>query len=147
MTDPTSRTVVTTRLLKHPRERVWGAFSDAKTLEGWWGPDGFTSAFKIFEFKPGGRWNMTMAGPDGATFENAMVFDEVKAPESIVYTYVDPQHEFRMEMTFEASGAETRLTWRMTFARQDEYDKVSAFVAPANEQNFDKLERMLASSR
>jgi uncharacterized protein YndB with AHSA1/START domain len=142
-TDAAGRTIVTQRALRHPRARVWKAFSDAKTLESWWGPAGFTSAFGTFEFRPGGAWNMTMTGPDGTVYPNAMRFDEIVPPERIAYTYVDPVHEFRMEIVLDEKDADTLVTWRMTFKHQEEFDKVKDFVIPANEQNLDKLEAIL----
>ena len=137
------RTIVTARVIKHPRAAVWNAFANAKRLANWWGPTGFTSVIKTFDFRPGGSWSLTMTGPDGTKYENAMTFDEVRAPERIVYMYVDPVHEFRMEITLEEQGANTLLAWRMTFAHQEEFDRVKPFVVPANEQNFDKLEHHL----
>jgi uncharacterized protein YndB with AHSA1/START domain len=142
--DAAGRTIVTQRALKCPRERVWRAFADAKALESWWGPDGFTSAFETFDFRPGGAWNMTMTGPDGTRYPNTMRFVEIVEPGRIVYEYLDPVHAFRMDIVLEERGMGTFLTWRMTFERQDEFDKVKDFVVPANEQNFDKLEDYLS---
>jgi hypothetical protein len=47
-----------------------------------------------------------------------------------------------MLFTEEASG--TRLTWRMRFGT-DEGGEMRTFLAAANEENFDRLEAVLAS--
>lgn len=33
--------IVTTRVLRAPRERVWRAFTESGHVEQWWGPAGF----------------------------------------------------------------------------------------------------------
>ena len=47
------RDVVTTRILDAPRERVFRAWTDPDLLARWWGPEGFTNSFQVFDLKPG----------------------------------------------------------------------------------------------
>lgn len=37
-----------------PKERVWRAYADKEWFEQWWGPEGWQTTTKTFEFKPGG---------------------------------------------------------------------------------------------
>jgi hypothetical protein len=53
-------------------------------------------------------------------------------------------HGFRAAVTLEGTDGKTKVTFRMTFERAEEYAKVQAFVTEANEQNFDRLEAELA---
>ncbi|HRH93557.1 MAG TPA: SRPBCC family protein [Candidatus Peribacteria bacterium] len=140
-----ARTIISSRLLKHPRERVWSAFENAATLERWWGPEGFTNTIKTFEFRPGGTWNLVMHGPNGMNFENTSVFEEIVPNERIVYKHLDPVHVFRMTIALDPKGQNTQMTWTMTFESAEEFEKVKDFIATANEQNLDKLENCLAS--
>jgi uncharacterized protein YndB with AHSA1/START domain len=48
----------------------YAAFEHAARLASWWGPAGFTSTFKAFQFAPGGTWSFTMHGPDGREHAN-----------------------------------------------------------------------------
>lgn len=46
----------TRRILPDSPQQVFDAFAQAEVLARWWGPNGFTNTFELFEFKPGGRW-------------------------------------------------------------------------------------------
>jgi len=136
---------VSTRVLDAPRERVFRAFSDPRVLARWWGPDGFTSTFQEFDFRPGGAWRFVMHGPDGTDYRNESGFIEVVSPERIVLEHLRPMHRFLMTMTFAEEAGKTRLTWRMEFESVAELERVRAFIPGANEQNFDRLQAQLAA--
>jgi uncharacterized protein YndB with AHSA1/START domain len=68
------RGVVATRIFDAPRDLVWRAFTDPDHLKQWWGPNGFTNTFYVFDLKVGGHWRFTMHGPDGKNYENEAVF-------------------------------------------------------------------------
>jgi uncharacterized protein YndB with AHSA1/START domain len=138
------REIVSTRLLDAPRELVFRAFSEQEHLAQWWGPEGFTNTFYEFDFKPRGTWRFVMRGPNGHEFENESVFVEIVSPERIVFRHLEPVHGFQMTMLLDEQDGKTHLTWRMLFDDADEYERVKAFVIPANEQNFDRLEAQLA---
>lgn len=138
------REIVSTRVLDAPRERVFRAFSDPDHLARWWGPKGFRNTFHELDLRPGGFWRFTMHGPGGSDYENENVFLEVVRPERIVFRHLEPVHGFQMTILFAEQDGKTRLTWRMLFDSAAERDRVEAFVVPANEQNFDRLEAHLA---
>jgi len=144
-TRPADREIVSTRVLDAPRERVFRAFSDPRVLARWWGPDGFTSTFQEFDFRPGGAWRFVMHGPDGTDYRNESGFIEVVSPERIVLEHLRPMHRFLMTMTFAEEAGKTRLTWRMEFESVAELERVRAFIPGANEQNLDRLQAQLAA--
>lgn len=78
------REFVHSRLVDAPQERVFRAFAEPAHLARWWGPDGFTNTFDVFEFHPGGTWRFTMHGPDGQDYPNESVFREIAVPERVV---------------------------------------------------------------
>jgi uncharacterized protein YndB with AHSA1/START domain len=132
--------IVTTRVFTAPRAAVFAAFADPERLARWWGPNGFRNTMHEFDLRPGGSWRFTMHGPDGQDYPNESRFVTVIPEEKIVFEHLQPMHWFRMEMTYEDAGAgQARLTWRMTFERTEENEKLRAFIAQANEQNFDRL--------
>ena len=143
METPDSGTeVVGTRVFAVSRERLFGMFADPGKLAQWWGPAGFTNTFHDFDFRPGGKWRLTMHGPDGANYENEKTFVEVIEPERIVVDHFQAMHMFRMTMTYEEVVEGTRLTWRMVFEDGAANEKFRDFIVAANEENFDRLEAM-----
>ena len=64
----------TWRTLPSSCNAVYDAFATPDVLASWWGPDGFTNSFEVFEFQVGGRRKFTMHGPDGKNYPNESVF-------------------------------------------------------------------------
>lgn len=144
---PTDQEVVNIRTFATPRERVFAAFSQPAQLACWWGPEGFTNTIHEFDLRPQGMWRLTMHGPHGANYENTSRFLDVEPPARVVYEHLDPIHQFRMTMLFEAPTPETTtLTWRMDFGSPAEAAKLRTFIHAANEQNFDRLAAHLSIS-
>ena len=133
---------VSSVLLDASPEQVYDAYADGEKLARWWGPDGFTNTFHQFEFRPGGRWPFDMHGPDGATFANESVFVELVRPERIVLDHVVAPL-FRMTITLTARGKQTEMAWRMRFETAEVYRSLRALITRANEENFDRLGRLL----
>ncbi|SIQ25142.1 Uncharacterized conserved protein YndB, AHSA1/START domain [Rhizobium sp. RU20A] len=134
--------------LPFPRQTVFDAFARPGQLALWWGPDGFSNVIHRFEFENGGTWEITMTASDGTDFLNRSTFTEIVAPERIVFRHHEPIHLFDMDMRFEELGPqETRLSWRMRMPATEENRLMAKFFALANEQNFARLERVLAGLR
>jgi uncharacterized protein YndB with AHSA1/START domain len=117
---------------------VFGAFEDPARLARWWGPDGFTSTFETFEFRPGGRWVFAMHGPDGKTFPNESVFEAVVPGREIVLRHVCLPH-FRLAITLQEQPGGTLLTWEQAFDDDQAANAMRRFLEAANEQNLDRL--------
>lgn len=137
------RDIRSRRLFKATREALWDAFRDPEKLARWWGPAGFTNSFHVFEFRPGGAWDFTMQGPDGNHYPMHKVFVELTEPARIVLDHPDPVHGFRMSIDFHEAREGTGLEWLMRFDHAEEAARVRPFVETANEQNFDRLEKLL----
>jgi uncharacterized protein YndB with AHSA1/START domain len=132
------REFVTSRIIDAPRVHVFRAFSDPDRLAQWWGPAGFTNSIEVFDLRPGGRWCITLHGPDGTDYPNESVFVDVVEPEIVIFDHIS-DHHFRMTITFTAHGAQTLVGWRQVFDTAEERSRIAAFVIPANEQNLDRL--------
>jgi uncharacterized protein YndB with AHSA1/START domain len=136
----TERQLVSTRIINASRPQVFRAFRDPQQLARWWGPVGFRSTVHQFEFRPGGRWELTLHGPDGADYKNEYFALEIVEPERIVISHPDPAHEFQLIVTLaEAGENNTQVTWRQVFASGPHFEEVKQFVAVANEQVLDRL--------
>jgi uncharacterized protein YndB with AHSA1/START domain len=113
-----------------PRDLVFEAWTDPQHLAQWWGPIGFSTTTRAFEFRPGGVWRFVMHGPDGRDYQNRVTFDEIVKPERLVYHHgggddVEPV-QFAVTVTFDDVGGKTRLTMRMLFPSAAERDRVIA---------------------
>lgn len=53
--DVENKTLIIERTLDAPKEKVWRAYADKEWFEKWWGPEGWQTTAKEFDFKPGGR--------------------------------------------------------------------------------------------
>ena len=128
-TDLDARSIVTTRLIDAPRDLVFAALSDPKHLANWWGPDGFSTTTSAFAFRIGGVWRFVMHGPDGRDYENRITYEEIVAPERIVYAHGgDAGGEpvsFRTTVTFADEGGKTRLTMHAVFPTSAERERVA----------------------
>ena len=85
---PNSATFRSHRVLPYQPQSVFEAFARPELLAHWWGPNGFTNTFEVFEFRPGGRWKFVMHGPDGSNHPNESVFLELHGPSKLVIQHV-----------------------------------------------------------
>jgi len=125
-----------------PRE-VFAAFEQPDRLAQWWGPSGFTNTFERFEFRPGGRWVFMMHGPNGTDYPNESVFREIQPNTRIVIEHV-VKPWFTLTVTLSARGDGTHLTWVQEFESPDVAASLRGLIIPANEQNLDRLQALLA---
>ncbi|MFO1321601.1 MAG: SRPBCC family protein [Burkholderiales bacterium] len=132
----------TARTLPHSPNAVYAAFASPGRLAAWWGPDGFTNTFDVFEFRVGGHWKFTMHGPDGADYPNESVFVALEPDARIVIKHVCPPY-FTLTVGLAAVAGGTRLTWDQDFDDSKTAQAVRHIVEPANEQNLDRLTRVL----
>jgi uncharacterized protein YndB with AHSA1/START domain len=111
------REIVTTRLIDAPRELVFAAWTEAKHVGHWFGPDGFTTITHSMDVRPGGVWRFTMRGPDGKDWPNVVTYEEVVPPERLVYMHGDDREPdmFHTTVTFADEGGRTALTMRAVF--------------------------------
>ena len=137
------RTFRTGRTLPHPPEAVYQAFASAGVLASWWGPQGFSNSFEVFEFKVGARWKFVMHGPDGQSYPNECLFAALEPGARVVIDHVCAPL-FVLSVRLEPVPDGTRLTWEQTFADARTAQAVRAIVEPANEQNLDRLATALA---
>ena len=135
----------TERVLSAPAHQVFAAFENADRLAQWWGPDGFTNTFEIFEFEPDGRWLFVMHGPDGTDYPNECVFREIEPDERIVIEHVVSPW-FRLTVTLAPREGKTHLGWVQQFESAEVADKLRSICEPANEENLDRLEALLAGA-
>jgi uncharacterized protein YndB with AHSA1/START domain len=118
MSATAEREVVISRVIDAPRELVFEAFTEVRHLSQWWGPHGFTTTTRTFEFRAGGVWDFVMHGPDGTDYQEWISFSEIVPPERISLLHGerrDDPNAFESILTFTPEGAATRIEMRTVF--------------------------------
>lgn len=138
------RTLGTSRVLPFSPARIFNAISAPELLAQWWGPEGFSNRFSVFEFVPSGRWRFTMQGPDGTEYDNDSYFVDI-VPEQKVVIRHDCQPYFTLTISLTAQAGATLLNWQQVFDDAATANAVREIAGPGNEQNLDRLTRVLAA--
>lgn len=138
-------TFTSTRNLHAVPSAVFAVIKDPARLARWWGPNGFSNRFEVFEFKSGGRWIFDMVGPDGKVYPNESVFLNIDADRQVVIKHVCQPH-FTLTITLAPSAEGTLVHWEQAFADATVAEAVRHIVAPANEQNLDRLSAEVCSA-
>jgi len=137
------QTMRTSRLLPYSPAAIYRAFVLPALLAQWWGPEGFTNTFEVFEFKPGGQWRFVMHGPDGKHYANENVFAALEPDRMVVIEHrCVPFFTLTIKLSDVANG--TQLSWEQVFADAETARTLQPIVVHANEQNLDRLTRVLS---
>ena len=84
-----------------------------------------------------------MHGPNGADYPNENVFREIQPDTRIVLEHVGKPW-YRLTVTLTARGDQTDLAWVQEFESPEFAATMRPLCEPANEQNLDRLESLLA---
>jgi uncharacterized protein YndB with AHSA1/START domain len=126
------RTMILQRVIRAPRQVVWGAWMNPETLPQWWGPDGFSCRTKRIDLRTGGEWVFDMIGPDGTVFPNHHRYGEVRPDDRLRYELLwgenGPKHADAWATFEEADGA-TNVTLGMVFSTAAEWEQARGFGA------------------
>lgn len=146
MTSPLSGNGVcsTSRLFPFAPAQTFAAFANPDRLATWWGPDGFSNTFEMFEFKAQGRWKFVMHGPDGKDYLNDCVFLET-SQQKIIIRHVS-QPNFTLTITLDEADGKTNLGWHQAFDDPRLAESLAHIIVPANEQNLNRLHRALSAT-
>lgn len=120
------REIVITRLVNAPRELVFGAFTEVRHLSQWWGPEGFSTTTRSFEFRTGGEWEFVMHGPDGTAYQEWISWTDIAPPERIAMLHGETRGDpnaFESVLTFRAEGDSTVIEMRTLFPTRELRDE------------------------
>ena len=91
--DLENKSITMEREFDGPIDKVWRAYAEKEWFEKWWGPEGWETTCKEFDFTPGGRIHYDMKCVDknqgewfGKSSWGLMVIDTVNSPSSFSYT-------------------------------------------------------------
>jgi uncharacterized protein YndB with AHSA1/START domain len=120
------REIVISRIIGAPRELVFEAFTEVRHLSRWWGPEGFTTTTRAFEFRVEGEWDFVMHAPDGTDYQEWICWTEITPPERIALLHGehrDDPNAFESVLTFAAEDAGTRIEMRAVFRTKEQRDE------------------------
>jgi uncharacterized protein YndB with AHSA1/START domain len=104
-----------TRTFDAPRALVFKVWSEPAHLARWWGPHGWRVATVEMNFRVGGAWKVCLRSDDGLDFWMGGVYQEIRAPERLVFTFKwDAAHgkaklDTVATVTLTEEGGKTRL--------------------------------------
>ncbi|WP_458247242.1 SRPBCC family protein [Streptomyces sp. MAI_2237] len=120
------REIVISRVIGAPRELVFEAFTRIQHLSRWWGPEGFTTTTRSFEFRVDGEWDFVMHGPDGTDYQEWITWREIVPPQRIALLHGearDDPNAFESVVTFEPTADKTRIVMRTVFPTREHRDE------------------------
>src|SRR3954468_19998658 len=120
------REIVICRVISASRDVVFEAFTEVRHLSQWWGPEGFTTTTRSFEFRVGGEWDFVMHGPDGTDYPEWITWTEIAPAERIAMLHGesrDDPNAFESVLTFAPDGAATRVEMRTVFPTRELRDE------------------------
>lgn len=90
--DLENKTLTIERTFDAPKEAVWKFYAEKDWFEKWWGPEGWETTAKVFNFTPGGHVHYDMKCVDerqtdwfGKSAWGVMVIESVDAPNGFTY--------------------------------------------------------------
>ncbi len=75
------------RVFRAPREKVFRAWTEPEALKKWWGPVGGTTPVVEIDLRVGGKYRFGMQFPEAEIFYVSGTYQEVRAPEKLVFTW------------------------------------------------------------
>jgi len=120
------REIVISQVIGAPPELVFEVFTEVRHLSRWWGPEGFTTTTRAFEFRVGGEWDFVMRGPDGTDYQEWITWREILRPERIAMLHGesrDDPNAFESVLTFEPDGEQTRIVMHTVFPSKELRDE------------------------
>jgi len=83
---PAENEVLISRVIAHPREKVFALWADPELLPRWFAPQECTVIFKNLDIRTGGHFHSCIKNPHFKDCWCTGTYLEVTAPEKIVYT-------------------------------------------------------------
>ncbi|WP_202080450.1 SRPBCC family protein [Caldalkalibacillus salinus] len=114
------------------REQVFKAFTEAEHLQNWWGPKGWAFHVSQSDFRPGGVFHYSQQPADGDVMWVKFVYNEMVAPEKIVYTnfFSDEEGQIVRAPFDESWPLETLNT--LMFTEDEGQTTLTAIITPAS---------------
>ena len=124
------------RVIEAPRERVFAAWTRPEQLRRWWGVTAqHTTPLAEVDLRVGGAYRLTMRAADGTDHTVAGTYEEVAAPERLVYSWQwesgnSPPTRVTAEFLEKAPGFTEIVLTHVLIQRRAYVDCYSSVYAP-----------------
>ena len=106
------------RLVNAPRERVFEAWTKPELIKPWFAPQPYQLQVQQMDFRPGGRFHMSMRAPDGSKHSFSGTYREINPPSKLTWTgefSTGPADQMTTIVTFKEQGQKTKVQAVQTF--------------------------------
>lgn len=141
--DLENKTLVIEYLANGSKEKVWQAYSDKDSFEKWWGPEGWETRTREFNFTPGGRVHYGMKCVDknqgewfGQTSWGVMEIQSID--ENVSFTYEDYFSDEQGNLNKEMPA----LTVTNEFIEENGKTKIISRCIASNAEQIEELLKM-----
>lgn len=163
--DLENKTLTIERTFDAPKALVWRAYADKDWFEKWWGPEGWETTTKAFEFTPGGTIHYCMKCVDknqgeyfGQESWGMMKLTDISEPESFAAQdfFSDaegtvnesmPTQRFIVELIETEDGKTTLSTKSITETADELEQLVKMGMVEGFDSQLNKLETLLAEAK
>lgn len=159
--DLENKTLIIERIFAAPKDKLWNAYADKDTFAKWWGPEGWETTVKEFDFRPGGRNLYGMKCVDenqgewfGQESWGLMEYDTISKPDSFVYRdfFADAEGnktpnmpEVTITIEFVETDGKTNVISHIKASTAEEIEKlVSMGMVEGFTSSTDRLDRLVA---
>jgi uncharacterized protein YndB with AHSA1/START domain len=136
-----SNQVQITRVFNAPRERVFAAWSRQELLERWSGCNDSTKVEVKMDFRVGGSFTQKLFIKGAGEHTIRGVYDEIVAPERIVYHVNLGPATTTVTVEFIAQGNQTKVVLTQSGFPDENLVRI---VSQGTQESFDRLEEFLA---
>jgi len=160
--DLENKTLTIEREFAAPKAKLWQAYADKDLFAQWWGPEGWETTVKEFNFAPGGRNHYCMKCVDenqgewfGQESWGLMTYQDITEPDSFTYrdAFSDESGAVNKEMPLLNISIELReqgdKTALVTVVHGDSAEDIEKLVGMGMIEGFsssaDKLERLVTA--
>lgn len=148
LTMPSDREIVVMRVFDAPRQLVFDAVTQPQHLAQWWGPRRFTLVLCEIDLRVGGAWRFVQRNEDGSEYGFRGVYQEVAAPERLVYTEEFegmPGHDYLITMTLTEQDGKTTFTGTILYKSKEDRDgHFQSGMEAGMRESYDRLAELLA---
>jgi uncharacterized protein YndB with AHSA1/START domain len=108
------------RIIEARREDVWEKWTEPIEFKCWWGPTDFTSPYANLDVRQGGKFLVSMRGPDGKEYWDTGTYEEVKPLKHLVYsdTFADEKGN-KVPASYYGMGPDTQLDMEVEITLED----------------------------
>lgn len=141
-----NRTVTIERIYEAPIELVWEAWTKPEHIANWWGPKGMETKVIEHNFTVGGKWEYSMAMPNGKDFISKGTYIEIVEHKKIITSadFIPMTQGVELQIHLEQIGDTTKFTFKVIHPTEEykiQQEKMGIYNGWGS--TFDRLQEFL----